>query len=479
MGGRTLSLAPLAPRAGLATLTLAISAIVAFCSFGLTTGLALLIPEQCVAGKAMKQISVKRFGAQGNGSHNDTAAFAKAMSAAVRRNLTLYIPKGTYKVSGLTLPDGLSIRGAGRNSSWIKGEVVFGSNQRVSHLKLGRAGYSTRNGPDAHNTTFTACRFRGGGGSLHGVNSSVVQLGNAFSCNHIAFRNCLIERNLGTEDPSYSRGFNNVDLIENGASEDGAHVDSITFDRCHIGVSNRCANRRRSIGSPRMGLECFTWDGGDGIAAHGWSNVRVIGCILEGADMCTLDLADSVDSSGQHVSGPAVIRGCVLKGGGYDGRYWGYAVCCEAPRGVLIENNTFYRAHDTTLAVSWSRGINASGYRISGNRFILNVNNGITPGSHSMIQLRGDRHLFSNNIIRTSKGSTVLELQEFSNGRVVGNKLLELRRRHTPTALQLFNVTGTAVTRNTLRTAASSKPVIYYAGTNWNNTITGNAFIHN
>jgi len=446
--------------------------------FGSAVGVAGLGLQQCAASTAAGQINVKQYGARGNGSANDTAAFIKAMSAAVLESLQLYVPTGNYRVDTLTLPDGLIMRGAGSKASWIRGGVVFGSNGRIRGLKLGRAGYSMRNGANASNTRFTACRFRGGGGALPGVNSCVVQLGNAWSCDHITFRDCLFERSFGIEDSDYSTCFNDIGLVENGASAEGAHLDSITFDGCHIGVSNGRTDIPRNIGSPRMGLECFTWDGGDGIASHGWSNIGVIDCVFEGADMCTLDLADSVDSSGQHVSGPAIIHGCTLKGGGYDGRYWGYAICCEAPRDVVIENNIFYRAHDITLAVSWSRGVNTSGYVIRNNVFALDVNNGITPGPYSMVLLRGRDHTFTGNTITTNRGSTVLELQGFSNGIVTGNTLNELRSRNAPSALQIYNVTGTTVTGNTFRTAASTDPVIYHAGTNTNNTISDNVFLH-
>ena len=268
------------------------------------------------------------------------------------------------------------------DASWLKAGVTFNSNVVVRDIKIGTLGPVTAaTGRTPRNVLFERVRFRGGGGRANEAPSSSATAAN--SCDHVTFKDCLIERNLGDENTSYTMNYNNIGFIENGASAGGSHLDSITFIGCHVGVSNGRTDIPRNIGSPRMGLECYTWDGGDGVAAHGWSNLKVIDCVFEAADMCTIDLADSLDSSGQHISGPALISGCTLKGGGYDGNKWGYTICCEAPKGVVIENNTIYRAHDRTLAVSWSQGLRASGYVVRNNVFALDVDNGITPGTYS------------------------------------------------------------------------------------------------
>jgi hypothetical protein len=55
-------------------------------------------------------VSVKDFGAKGDGATNDTAAFNNAFNAAK----DVYIPPGTYNVSMVTIPGGCRVRGAGK-----------------------------------------------------------------------------------------------------------------------------------------------------------------------------------------------------------------------------------------------------------------------------------------------------------------------------------------------------------------------------
>lgn len=386
---------------------------------------------------------------------------------------------GTFAgTTRITIPDGVTVQGTGMDSSWLQNDITFGSNCTVRDIKIGTAAYSVQNRANASSTLFGRCRLRGGGTGE--AKNCVVRLGTYGSCDHITFKDCLVERNLGIEDSSYSRGYNNIGCLENGATASGSHLDSITFIGCHIGVSNGRTDIPRNIGCPRMSMEFYTAEiPGVNRAYHGWSNVEVIDCVFEASDMCCIDLADTLDASGQHISGPALIRGCTLKGGGYDGKYWGYTICCEAPKGVVIENNTFYRAHDITLTVEESQGVDTSGYVIRNNVFALYVDNGITPGTYSMVLLRGSNHVFTGNTITTNSGSTVLELEHSSNSTITGNTLNELRSSNTPWAMQIWNVTGATISGNTFRTAATTDPVIHHSGTNSNNTLSGNVFPHN
>ena len=54
----------------------------------------------------------------------------------------------------------------------------------------------------------------------------------------------------------------------------GAHVTDITFDGCHVGVSNGAASGR-TIGSPRMGLECWCEDRLRRLAEHHPAQLRL------------------------------------------------------------------------------------------------------------------------------------------------------------------------------------------------------------
>lgn len=64
--------------------------------------------------KLRDTVSVKDFGAVGDGVADDTAAFIAALAAA----LNVYVPPGTYKITAaLTLSSGQVLRGGGRNVS--------------------------------------------------------------------------------------------------------------------------------------------------------------------------------------------------------------------------------------------------------------------------------------------------------------------------------------------------------------------------
>src|SRR5207248_4356964 len=55
--------------------------------------------------------SIKTFGAVGDGSHDDTSAFAAGVNQV--RNGTLYVPAGTYVINAVNMPSGSKLRMAG------------------------------------------------------------------------------------------------------------------------------------------------------------------------------------------------------------------------------------------------------------------------------------------------------------------------------------------------------------------------------
>lgn len=84
-----------------------------------------------VQAKLRETVSVKDFGAVGDGVADDTTAFNLALSAANSAvtggddlnqigGSVLYIPEGTYLVDGLIIPFGVSLSGAGARNTIIK-----------------------------------------------------------------------------------------------------------------------------------------------------------------------------------------------------------------------------------------------------------------------------------------------------------------------------------------------------------------------
>jgi hypothetical protein len=156
---------------------------------------------------------------------------------------TVVVGPGTF-TGNVLVPEGVTITGAGIDASWLKGRVLFSSNDTISDLKIGDGGAcALRNSvPGASYAAFTRCQFRGGGGAMNSGNDNVVSLVGAPS--HLTFQDCNIERNLGTEDAGHSRHFDNVFINPNVVAPS---VDTILFHGCHFGVSNGVAN-----GCPRM-----------------------------------------------------------------------------------------------------------------------------------------------------------------------------------------------------------------------------------
>lgn len=77
-----------------------------------------------VQTKLREFVSVKDFGAVGDGVTDDTAAFAAALSAERR---TVYVPQGTYIVSSIDMPSFTRLTGSGYNS-------VIKSNGSSNHV---------------------------------------------------------------------------------------------------------------------------------------------------------------------------------------------------------------------------------------------------------------------------------------------------------------------------------------------------------
>jgi hypothetical protein len=84
-----------------------------------------------VQAKLRETVSVKDFGATGNGSTNDTAAIQLALNSGAKK---VYAPAATYKILGtLTIPTGVSLEGDGPEQT-----IFDGSSTTYAALTSGR-----------------------------------------------------------------------------------------------------------------------------------------------------------------------------------------------------------------------------------------------------------------------------------------------------------------------------------------------------
>jgi len=384
---------------------------IAVCILVVTTAILHAVsPSEVEDIRSRRDVNVRSYGARGDGKTDDTAAFVRAMRASLELHRALFVPTGVYRLARLTLPDGLTLKGAGRRTTWLKGHLDFGSNQVISDLKIGDAGNSAiYNREGATNTVFQRCRFRGGGGLQSGSAGPVVALGFRHNTSHITFTGGEVERNLGTETtPRYDNCFNDISVY----SEGSAVPTDIVFDGVHVGVSN--GQGGHDTGSPRMGLEAYTEDG-----APGWQNITIRNSTFEAADAHTVDFSDEPGNRSTGV----LVEGSLLKGGGYKKLTWGYTLNLEMPLGAVIRNNTIWRAWGETLYITdrGNAGYTGPAAIVTGNTFDLAYDNGMPATSNVPIHLLGDGNQFTGNTITLNYSDKLIDLEAAHNNIVTGN----------------------------------------------------------
>jgi hypothetical protein len=450
---------------------------------------------------------VTQGGAHGDGVTDDTAHILAAITAYKAAGKSgLYFPAGTYALaSTLTVPNSTVLVGvttAARNptpgnrtsanrlagcvlpTSWLKGRVDFGSNSAFSDLKIGddngKCGlYHVNN---ASTTTFTRCQFRGGGGTTP-VESTTVKFGDGLAADHVIFTDCNIERAL-------SNGVgNNVSVTEFGNSS-GGHLEYITFNRCHFGVSN--GDGGHDWGAGRANIECYVYRGAGSTsstgAAHGWNNVSITDCVLEASTSFSVDFACAYLTGSSPVISSAsygVLTGCLLKGAGYgNSASFGYNVCAEAPHHCTISSNEMWRAYRECFDIVDTQStpnVYTKDFVISNNNCLDYSEDSIVPGggaSYCYRALLYGTGTFSGNTITTSVGNGSLWLRT-TGATITGNTFIETRGT-VPTYAKIAIVESDAmnnvITGNIFRnTTATVDPIIGYgAGNSGNSDIPAN-----
>lgn len=409
-------------------------------------------------------VNVRDHGAVGDGATNDASAFIAAFAAAGSGGVVC-VPTGTYVIGAtpLAVPNGVSVRGDGMDVSWIKGRVDFGSDQLFIDLKIGDAGDCALHNQDGADTVrFERCRFHGGGGydGLHGVGEGlqgpVITIGDDGDASNILFHESIVDRNLGEEIPdhwpSQTNGCNNISITDRWG---GPHVAHVTFDHCVVGAFNGIAT-----GAPRAGIEAWCDSiSSPGTPDHCWEDINILDSTFEGADMFTLDFSTS-----HNLGGPVRVERSVIRGAGNMAipQLYNYALCLECPAQFTIRDNTFYRSRMEAINMANGSddnscdGKNLSGSVISGNRFLLDEDNGLSSWDWDVFTFVGNNFEFSDNEVRVNQGPVV-------GGQVVG----------------VWNSNGVHVSHNTiedLRTDLSTL-MIRVGEMSGGNTFNDNTFI--
>jgi Pectate lyase superfamily protein len=269
-----------------------------------------------------KAVSVKSFGAKGDGSTDDTAAIRSALSATAGRGVAVTFPPGTYLVVSLGVPDGSTLFGQGSGTSWIKGRLEIGGRSHLADLQLGDDGAALRFANGAAHTLFERVSFVGGGGMDSGEDQGVIRFSGGRSASSIAFVDCVIGAN--------SADGNGVSMVSNGWS--GATYHDISWRRC------------RFASSPRMALEVIQRFDGAHAITDGYRRIDFSDCEFEPSGSEIL----SYDAVGD--AGYSTISGCTFKGAGWNRAYpYGQGIEFNGATAMRFVGNTVYRCRGAMI----------------------------------------------------------------------------------------------------------------------------------
>lgn len=273
------------------------------------------------AAKATFTVSALAYGAKGDGIHDDTTAIRRAIKAVqARGGGTVRLPRGTYRVTSITLPTGVNLAGDGMRRSWLKGRIEVGSRSRVSDLKVGVDGASFGFTNGATKTSLERVAFTGGGGL--GGDGSVISLPSRRGASFITFLGCTINAN--------PHGGNGVSVCDNGWL--GATYHDIVWQRCHF------------LGSPRMDFECIQRPDRVHAVTTGYYNINLIACVFEPSG------SEAVSFDGSALCGRSMISGCTIKGAGNDpSADYGSGLEINGPTNFTVQNTTIYRTRGSLL----------------------------------------------------------------------------------------------------------------------------------
>jgi hypothetical protein len=345
-----------------------------------------------------KGVSVKSYGAHGNGTDDDTTHIGDAIAAAA--GMPVYFPAGTYLIAGgLDVPSGTRFVGDGMATTHLKGHLHIGSNTALKEMKIGEDGAASfyhANG--ASNVTFTRVQFRGGGYETEASRyRPVIGMGGTQGAiSNVTFTACNIECNLGTENELHTLGLNNVSMGE--VMDDAAHLENITFNGCTFGVSNGVRT-----GSPRMHVEMTSrlWNGGPG--THYAQNIHFMHNAFEFSDESCLDIESEVDAGAS--LGNFTIHGNLFKGAGADDAKWGQCLCLEAGQYAEVTGNTFWGGKYGSIQL-WDAGVGKDGYDvITGNTIDDTLGH---PTHTKVISITTNHNVFTGNTI-TSVADPIME----------------------------------------------------------------------
>jgi hypothetical protein len=180
--------------------------------------------QRTVQSKLRDVVSVKDFGAVGDGVTDDTAAIQAAIDTVGTTGGAVYVPAGVYLVSGLTITK-ISPAGMGLNTARF---MLYGDYHQ-SIIRCTTAdpvlliGNPVGGGSRLHDVIIKQLQFDGNGVATEGLKFQ--------QCSRMAVRDCRIYNNAGDgvlyADDSYGPFLLDSCLIRNNTGN-GVHIDDST-----------------------------------------------------------------------------------------------------------------------------------------------------------------------------------------------------------------------------------------------------------
>jgi hypothetical protein len=219
--------------------------------------------------KLAELVSVKDFGAVGDGVADDTAKFQAAIDFVTVGGGIVFVPKGTYQISNITLKSGVTLQGMGAFASVIRATsasatvVTMEASSFLRELKFASSVVRTAGfyaNVQGNGTVIDNCEFDG---YFIGVNVGTVGGTMAVNCliKYCEFRNPVIATGAGAVQ---FMNFSNAQMRDCVITGPGRFVPQPDFgvrfrngDTAYISGTNVTAHGKALIVDPAAASNCY------------------------------------------------------------------------------------------------------------------------------------------------------------------------------------------------------------------------------